>query len=105
KPALPLVMKLLEHDFSLAVVVVQQRLARRLAARPGPEGYSRISVTVQRVATPRLLEVIKPHHFVPPPAVDSAMLRLRKIRPRFAVASEEELRALLDFLFVQRERP
>ena len=105
KPALPLIMKLLEHDFKLAVVVIQQRLARRLAARPGQEGYSRISVTLQRVASPRVLEVIKPHHFVPPPAVDSAMLRLRKTRPRFAVPSAEELRRLLDVLFLSRERP
>jgi 16S rRNA (adenine1518-N6/adenine1519-N6)-dimethyltransferase len=105
KPALPLIMKLLEHDFTLAVVVIQQRLARRLAARPGQEGYSRISVTVQRVASPRLLEVIRPHHFVPPPAVDSAMLRLRKTRPRFAVPDPDELRRLLDVLFLSREQP
>lgn len=105
RPALPLLMKLLEHDFETGVLVVQHRLAQRLAARPGRDGYSRISVTVQRVASLRLLEVIRPHHFVPPPAVDSAMLRIRKVRPRFDIPSPEELRLLLDFLFAQRQRP
>jgi 16S rRNA (adenine1518-N6/adenine1519-N6)-dimethyltransferase len=105
KAALPLILKLLDHDFAVAVLVVQQRLARRLAARPGQEGYSRISVTVQRLARLRLLETIKPHHFSPPPTVDSAMLKISKSRPRFAIPSEDEFRLLLDFLFVRREWP
>ena len=103
KPALPLIMKLLDHEFELATVLIQQRLARRLAAKPGGQGYSRISVFVQRTASLRLLEVVKPEHFEPPPAVDSALLRIRKTRPRFEVASEEEFRLLLDMLFLQRE--
>ncbi len=104
KPALPLILKLLEHEFDLGVLVVQHRLARRLSARPGGKGYSRISVTVQRVASLRLLETVKPHHFVPAPTVNSAMLRIRKIRARFPITNEQRFRRLLDTLFLQRER-
>lgn len=104
KPALPLILKLLEHEFDVGVLIVQHRLARRLSARPGGKGYSRISVTVQRVASLRLLEIVKPHHFIPAPAVDSAMLRIRKIRARFPIAHEQRFRRLLETLFLQRER-
>ncbi len=105
KVALPLIFKLLEHPFHTAVVLVQARLAERLAAQPGEVGYSRLSVTVQRLAALRKLETVKRHLFVPPPAVDSIMLRLRRTRPRFTIPSDEGFRQLLDFLFLRRDSP
>lgn len=102
--ALPLVFRLLEHEFHTAVLVVQHRLARRLGARPGQPGYSRLSVSAQRLAGVRLLEVVPRREFAPAPRVDSAMIRLRRCRPRFAVADEEQFRRLLDQLFLRRDR-
>lgn len=104
-PALPLLWKAIDEGVALSVVIVQERLARRLAAKPGQPGYSRIAVMMQRVASLRVLETIKPQHFTPPPEVDSAMLRLRKTRPRFEVPDVEGFRRLLDGLFLRRDQP
>ena len=100
--ALPLVFKILDHSFHTAVLIVQVRLARRLCARPGEPGYSRISVAAQRVASLRFLETVKNAAFAPPPAVDSAMIRLRRTRPRFAIPSDEQFKRFLDAIFLRR---
>lgn len=102
RPSLPLIFKFLQHNFHTAVLVIQSRLARRLAATCGQEGYSRISVVSQRLASFRILETVKREQFEPPPEVDSSMIRIRKTRPSFQMSSEEEFSRLLDFLFLRR---
>jgi 16S rRNA (adenine1518-N6/adenine1519-N6)-dimethyltransferase len=103
--SLPLIFKLLEHEFTAGVLVIQERLARRLAAKPGQPGYSRISVLVQRTATLQVMEVVKARDFQPPPEVDSAMLRLRRHRPRYTVADMDYFRRFLDHAFLRRTLP
>lgn len=105
KVALPLIFRLVESDYDTAVLVIQHSQARRLCAGPGQQGYSRLSVAVQRLASLRLLEVIKPDAFSPSPQVDNAMVRLRRIRPRFPVQDEARWRLLLDWLFHNRKAP
>lgn len=103
RPSLPLIFKFLEYDFHTAVLVIQSRLARRLAATSGQEGYSRISVVSQRLASLRILETVKREQFEPPPDVASSMIRIRKTRPSFHISSDEEFSRLLDFLFLHRK--
>lgn len=103
RPSLPLIFKFLEYNFHTAVLVIQSRLARRLAATYGQEGYSRISVVSQRLASFRILETVKREQFEPPPEVDSSMIRIRKTRPSFHISSEEEFSHMLDFLFLHRK--
>jgi 16S rRNA (adenine1518-N6/adenine1519-N6)-dimethyltransferase len=103
RPSLPLIFKFLERGFHTAVLVIQSRLAKRLAAAAGDDGYSRISVVTQRIAALRVLETVKPECFSPPPDVDSAMIRLRKTRPLFPISSDGEFSLLLDFLFLRRK--
>ncbi len=103
--SLPLIFKLLEHEFTAGVLVIQERLARRLAAKPGQPGYSRISVLAQQTATLQVMEVVKARDFHPPPEVDSAMLRLRRHRPRYTVTDREFFRRFLDTVFLRRTLP
>lgn len=103
RASLPLIFKFLEYNLHTAVLVIQNRLARRLAATCGQEGYSRIGVVSQRLASFRILETVKREQFVPPPEVDSSMIRIRKTRPSFHISSEEEFSRLLDFLFLHRK--
>lgn len=103
--SLPLIFKLLGHDFTAGVLVIQERLARRLAAKPGQPGYSRISVLAQQSATLQVMEIVKSREFDPPPDVDSAMLRLRRHRPRYTVADREYFRRFLDTVFLRRTMP
>lgn len=104
RQSLPLIFRMLETEsIERVVVIIQERLARRLAARPGQNGYSRISVALQRTAAARVLEVVRDRLFSPPPKVDSAMLRFHRIRPRFVQSDEDYSRNCLDYLFLRRE--
>lgn len=104
KHALPLVFDILDNEFEVAVVVVQRDLARRLAAKPGEPGYSRISVCAQRSAALDVLETVPKRCFSPPPDVDSAVLRMTPRRRTFTIPTEEFFRNLLDTLFLHRDR-
>ena len=100
--ALPVIMRLLDHPFDRAVLIVQKDMAQKVCAGPDEAGYGRVSVTVQRLARAELLEVVAASAFSPPPRVDSAMLRLTPVRNPFAVGSAEAFRRLLDNLFLRR---
>ena len=61
----------------LAVLMMQKEVAERLVSLPGRKTYGAISVLVQYYAEAELLFAVSPEVFVPKPAVDSAVLRLR----------------------------
>ena len=103
--ALPFIFALLDTDFDTGVFVIQDELAQRICAKPGKPGYGRIGVAIQRRASVRLLETVKAYEFLPPPTVDSAIVRIRKTRPRFRVPSDEYFSRVLDFLFFHRDAP
>ncbi|HDD04902.1 MAG TPA: ribosomal RNA small subunit methyltransferase A [Candidatus Aenigmarchaeota archaeon] len=104
KIALPLTFKILEHDFEVAVLLCQERLARRMCALPGRDGYSRLSVQIRRNADVDFLEVVPKNKFFPPPKVDGALVRIRRTPPKFDVPSEEFFKELLKFMFSQRNK-
>ncbi len=60
------------------VVMIQREVAERILARPGD--LSLLAVAVQLYAEPSLVTVVPPEAFLPPPKVDSAILRL-DVRP------------------------
>lgn len=70
------------HRPELMVVLVQWEVAQRIAAQPGD--LSVLAHAVQVYAEPEIMLRIGSESFYPPPAVDSAVLRLR-VRPRPAV--------------------
>jgi 16S rRNA (adenine1518-N6/adenine1519-N6)-dimethyltransferase len=59
------------------IVMVQLEVGQRLAARPND--MSLLAVQAQLVADVELLFRVRPASFFPPPAVDSAVLRLRPL--------------------------
>jgi len=56
------------------VVMLQKEVAERIMARPGD--MSILAVAVQLYARPSLVCLVSPEAFLPPPKVDSAILRL-----------------------------
>jgi len=78
----PLLMRLLEEGLpiSLAVVMVQKEVARRLLARPGTKDYGALSVAVQLRTHAEIVAPVPPGVFFPPPEVESAVVRLT-LRP------------------------
>ena len=74
----PILMRLLEEKecFSSITVMVQKEVAQRMAAAPGSKDYCSLSIAVQYHAEAKLLTVVPPEFFVPPPKVSSAVVRL-----------------------------
>ena len=77
----------------LLVVLLQREVAKSIAAAPGAMGL--LSVATQLYAIPKILGVVRPGSFFPPPKVDSAIVRLT-VRQRPAVVSWDEAQAYLD---------
>lgn len=99
----PLLFKLLDRDFGLAVVLLQREFADRLAARPRTKDYGRLTVACARVAAAEVLEVVPPSAFWPPPKVESALVRLTP-REGFRVADRAVFDELLRTVFSQRRK-
>ncbi|MFS8542967.1 MAG: 16S rRNA (adenine(1518)-N(6)/adenine(1519)-N(6))-dimethyltransferase RsmA [Limnochordales bacterium] len=74
----PLLLRLLEEELplSLAVVMVQKEVARRLMAGPGSKDYGALTVAVQLRAQVDMVAAVPPGVFFPPPEVESAVVRL-----------------------------
>lgn len=76
---------------SRAVYLVQREVADRLTAAPGSKEYGALGVNVQAVARTELIARVPPGAFVPPPKVDSAVVRVIP-RPDPVVTPSEERR-------------
>jgi len=79
----PIVFKLLSHRplFRCAVLLVQREFAMRLVAKPNSEFYCRLSVNVQLLARVDHLMKVGRNNFVPPPKVESSVIRIEPKNP------------------------
>ena len=101
--ALPIVFKLLNQRFERAVLMLPKRLAQRLCATVGQPGYSRIGVTVGRLAQVEWIEQVGKDAFFPRPEVESALVLIKRTKPKFAVPSDDFFRQVLESLFARRQ--
>jgi 16S rRNA (adenine1518-N6/adenine1519-N6)-dimethyltransferase len=104
KIALPLIFKILEYEFDIGILICQERLAHRICAKPGQKRYSRLSVQISRISDVKLLKIIPPMVFYPSPDVTSAIIRVKKTKPKFAIPSDDFFKEVLKFLFSLREK-
>jgi 16S rRNA (adenine1518-N6/adenine1519-N6)-dimethyltransferase len=74
----PLLFRFIEsrYLFSTLTLMVQREVAERMAASPGGKEYGPLSVLVQSFADVSLRFFVKPSAFVPPPKVESSVIRL-----------------------------
>ncbi|HEX5234386.1 MAG TPA: 16S rRNA (adenine(1518)-N(6)/adenine(1519)-N(6))-dimethyltransferase RsmA [Silvibacterium sp.] len=81
----PILMHLFRHSDSIsrAVVMMQREVADRVIASPGSREFGLLSATTQMYAVIQRILALPPSAFMPPPDVQSAVLRLT-MRPRFA---------------------
>ncbi|MFP4545331.1 MAG: 16S rRNA (adenine(1518)-N(6)/adenine(1519)-N(6))-dimethyltransferase RsmA [Methanomassiliicoccales archaeon] len=100
----PLIFKLLDHHFEVAVFMVQREFAERMAASPGDRDYSRLSVGVYHRGEVELLERVPPSAFWPQPEVESAMVRLAPRPAPFQVSDEDLFHHLVKVLFQHRRK-
>jgi 16S rRNA (adenine1518-N6/adenine1519-N6)-dimethyltransferase len=71
------------------VLMVQREVAARLTAAPGSDDYGCLSIFAQFYTVPELTARVSRHAFLPPPGVDSAIVRLLIRREPAAPVREE----------------
>lgn len=103
----PIVMKLLEeapHATEL-VLMVQAEVADRFVAKPGSKAYGAVSVAVQYRTAASIAFPVRRTAFTPRPAVDSAVLYLRRYdRLPLAAKDDAMLRRTVKAAFGQRRK-
>jgi len=72
----PITFKLLEYDFDFAILMYQKEFAQRMNAHAGSKHYSRLSVMLHFKAKTKILDHVPPQAFIPPPKVESSVVKL-----------------------------
>ncbi len=74
----PVIMRLLEEELPIKslTVMVQKEAARRICAAPGTRDAGAVSIAVRYYSEPRILFEVSRGSFMPPPTVDSSVIRL-----------------------------
>ena len=101
----PVILRLLEEGLPLTsiTVMVQKEAAQRLCAAPGERECGAVSVAVHYRSQPKLLFQVGRGSFLPPPKVDSAVLRLDlRQEPPVSVADEDWFFRVSRAAFAQR---
>lgn len=104
--ATPLVLDLLAGVPAIErmLVMVQREVGERLAARPGDKAYGIPSVKVAYRAEAEVVGRVPPTVFIPPPRVDSALVRLRRLPAPPVDADPDRLFRLVEAGFGQRRK-
>ncbi len=103
----PIIAKLLEERLPIKniVVMVQKEVAHRMAAKPSSKDYGAITVLCQYFAEPSVVTPVPASLFVPPPKVDSAVLKLKILdEPSVKVKDEKTFFKVVKAAFAQRRK-
>lgn len=88
-----------------AVLMLQREVAERLVAAPGSDEYGQLSVMLPQHFDVALVRRVGPRAFLPPPQVESALVRLEaRASPRVAVTDEGHLSRVVKAAFGQRRK-
>jgi 16S rRNA (adenine1518-N6/adenine1519-N6)-dimethyltransferase len=103
----PIIMKIIESRrwITLAVLMVQKEVARRLTACPGSKDYGILSIGVQMYADVKMVCTIGKESFLPPPKVESAVVQLTlRETPRVRLENEEFFFKVVEAAFGERRK-
>jgi 16S rRNA (adenine1518-N6/adenine1519-N6)-dimethyltransferase len=103
----PLLFKVLQERelFSECIFLLQKEVAERICSQPGSKNYAPLSILFQIHFSAKLLFILSPGSFSPPPKVHSALISLkRRDHPLFLVDQEELFRQFLKGAFKHRRK-
>lgn len=103
----PIITKLLEEKLPIKniVVMVQKEVAQRMAALPGSKDYGAITVLCRYFTEPSVAVNVPASLFMPPPKVDSAVLKLKVLdKPSVDVKDEKLFFKVVKSAFSQRRK-
>ncbi|MBR0360070.1 MAG: 16S rRNA (adenine(1518)-N(6)/adenine(1519)-N(6))-dimethyltransferase RsmA [Clostridia bacterium] len=103
----PIITGLIEGQLPLKnlVVMVQKEVADRITAEPGSKNYGAISVLCQYYTRTELVTIVGADEFVPPPKVDSAVVKMAfRDEPAVSVKDEKMFFRTVKAAFSQRRK-
>ena len=103
----PIITSLIEAKLPIKnmVVMVQKEVAERIQAKPSTKDYGAISILCQYYTDPEIVTIVPAGLFVPPPKVDSAVLKMRFLdEPRVKVNDESVFFRTVKAAFSQRRK-
>lgn len=90
--------------FSHLVLMLQEEVAERLVAKPGTKAYGLLSVLTQAFTTPEIITKVPSSAFLPPPKIDSAIIRIRTVPFPLPGAAVRTFTKLVKASFAQRRK-
>ena len=98
--------KLIENREKIEELVgmFQFEVAKRICAPPGSKTYGILSVLVQAFYSAEFLFALSPHHFNPPPKVNSGVIKLTKKNTQFLDCDEKLFFKIVKTSFQQRRK-
>lgn len=103
----PIITTLLEEKLPVKniVIMIQKEVAERLNAKPGTKDYGAITLLCRYYTEPEIVTTVPAGLFVPPPKVDSAVLKLRVLdEPSVKVKDEAVFFKTVKAAFSQRRK-
>ena len=103
----PILLKLLHDRLPIRgmVVMMQKEVADRITAKPGTKEYGSLSIAIQYYMDAEVAMTVPKTVFMPPPNVDSAVIKLtRRDEPAVLVKDEDFLFLVSRGSFVQRRK-
>jgi len=102
----PILFSLLDQadSVSRAVLLVQREVAERLAASPGTKDWGLLSVLLQQLGQVEIDRIVPRGAFLPPPRVDSAVVRIDLHGREPGAIDPRRFRLLVKAGFAQRRK-
>lgn len=100
----PIIFKLLEHEFTAGILILQLEYASRMVAGTGDPEYSRLSVKIDSKAHCEILRKVPRNSFFPMPRVDSAIIELVPREPSYPIDDRECFDRVVDAVFNQKRK-
>ncbi len=103
----PIIMELLEKDLPIEsiTVMIQKEVAERMQTGPGSKDYGALSLAVAFYSNAEVKMTVSPNCFIPRPNVDSAVIRLDKLKePAVKVKDRAEMFRIIKGAFEQRRK-
>lgn len=92
------------NTYDSIVLLIQKEVAERLTALPSTKAYGAMSIRIQYLAHIDWICDVPSRAFSPPPAVDSAVVRLKPRTYPQSVSNPKKLNTLLELGFANRRK-
>ncbi len=103
----PVIMSLLSPELPIEdiTIMIQKEVALRIGAKPGSKDYGVLTLAVGYYATTEIVTIVPPSSFMPPPKVESAVIKLTmRSKPPVEVKDEQLYFKVIKAAFALRRK-